>query len=79
MLLCPGFDGDGELAGGGVAPPGFCDGGEVAEAEVVEVDEEPVGFFFGGFFEVGGVGFYFEFGCVDGLGSGADKDVECER
>ena len=38
VFLGPGFDGDVQLAGGAVAPPGFGDGGQVVEAKVVEVD-----------------------------------------
>ena len=78
MFFGPGGDGEVELAGGAVSPPGFGEGGEVAEGEVVEVDEEPVGFFFGGFFGIGIVVLDVEFGCVEGFGSGCDEDVEGE-
>lgn len=50
----------------------------MAEGEVVKVDEEPVGFFFGGLFYAGCVFFDIIFGGVDGFGPSVDEDVECE-
>ena len=37
-----------------------------------------MGFFFGGFFKSGIVGFNVEFGGVNGLCSSIDEDVECK-
>ena len=72
MFLCPGFDGEHGLAGGRIAPPGSRDVGEVFETEIVEVGQEPVGFFFRGFCGVGGVRLYVKFRGVYWFGSGVN-------
>jgi len=78
VLFGPGGDGEVELAGGAVAPPGLGYGGEMSEAEIVEVDEEPMRFFFWGFFQSGSVVLNVKFGGVDGFGSDVDENVECK-